>query len=90
MKNCPRKDSCTAQDCTCIPIMFPRNVFFFFSRIAIDNVRMAKAIDDDDWDQRPENICKGCGNHKDSCSCKKTARVIHVQQIAEPSIDFYN
>lgn len=32
-------------------------------------------ISDDDWDQRPDYICKDCGFHKDSCSCKKTTRV---------------
>lgn len=90
MKECPRKNICSPQDCTCIPIMFPKQVFTNKARAAIDNVRMAKAIDDDDWDQRPDNICKGCGNHKDSCSCKKTARVTVVRQAAEPSIDFYN
>lgn len=58
------------------------------ARKAID--RVMHSIDDDDWDQRPANICKGCGNHINACSCKtKSRRVKSVARIHETSIDFY-
>jgi hypothetical protein len=58
-----------------------------FARKAID--RVMHSIDPDDWDQRPANICKGCGNHINACSCKTKSRAKFAAQTHEPSIDFY-
>ena len=32
--------------------------------------KLIHSLDDDDWDQRPEFICKGCGNHVKTCTCR--------------------
>lgn len=36
----------------------------------MSQINIQGAIEDDDWDQRPDNICKKCGYHKNSCVCK--------------------
>lgn len=47
-------------------------------------------LDDDDWDQRPESICKGCGYSKKNCTCSVQKPSAKRVVINSPSIDFYH
>jgi len=51
-----------------------------------DKTNKINEIDREDWNERPVHICKGCGSHRNTCTCSYSLRKTDKPFVPNPSL----